>query len=67
MTEQQRIWLGQLSRCMFLPGSWDKRFVRDVSAYPADHELTDKQAAALHKLAYRYRRQRGDLKMRKPT
>lgn len=46
-----------LARCSFYPGSWVKRFVRDVSTYPREKELSEKQAAALAKVAWHYRKQ----------
>lgn len=66
MTEQQQRWIAELSRCTFLPGSYDKRFVRNLAAYSPDRELTPRQANALHQMAYRYRRQRGDPTMPQP-
>ena len=67
MTEQQQTWIAELSRCSFYPGSYDKRFVRDLATYPPDKELTEKQAAFLHKLAWRYRKQRGDKGIQRPA
>jgi hypothetical protein len=55
----------QLSRCKFLPGSWDKRFVRDLAArlHPGETlELTDNQRAQLDRLAHSYRKQLAKLK-----
>jgi hypothetical protein len=51
----------RLARCSFLPGSWDKRFARDLAARAEDPEatITEKQAAALARLTQRYRRQLG--------
>ena len=46
--------LAALARCTFLPGSFDKRFVRDISGVTA---LTEKQRALFHKTFYRYRLQ----------
>lgn len=69
MTDQQKRWLRQLAGCTFLPGSYDKRFVRDLNARLAanpESELTEKQAAFLRKTAYRYRKQRGDPDMTRP-
>jgi len=43
-----------LRGCTFLPGSWDKRFVRHLSALPVEAELTEKQVACLEKMAHRY-------------
>lgn len=67
MTDQQRKWIEELARCSFYPGSYDKRFVRDMESQPADAVLTEKQAAFLHRLAWRYRKQRGDYKMQRPA
>lgn len=66
MTDQQAEWIGQLSRCRFQPGSWDRRFVRDLASFPREQELTEKQAAALARLAWRYRKQRGEPQMARP-
>lgn len=46
-----------LARCTFIPGSWNKRFVYALSALPQDAELSDKQAANVDRLYWRYRRQ----------
>jgi hypothetical protein len=48
-----------LRRCTFMPGSWDKRFVRDLASKPEDAELTEKQQEWVEKMAYKYRRQVG--------
>jgi len=64
MTTEQIEKAKQLSRCRFLPGSFDKRFARDMGSIAEnkpDHELTEKQSAYLDKLAYKYRRQIGCL------
>ena len=45
-------------QCTFIPGSFDKRFVRDIHANP-NATLSDKQHACLERLFYRYRRQTG--------
>lgn len=66
MTDQQQKWVQQLARCSFLPGSYEKRFVRDLEGYAPDKELTEKQAAFLEKIAYRYRVQRGEPGMMRP-
>ena len=66
MTDQQQKWIQELARCIFQPGSWEKRFVRDLATMPPEKELTEKQAAALHRTAYRYRKQRGDPNMARP-
>jgi hypothetical protein len=57
MTAEQRHTLRQLARCTMLPGSWDKRFVRDLIGYSDDQVLSPRQAAMVEKLSHRYRRQ----------
>lgn len=48
-------WLATLN---YLPGSWDKRFARDVAAYvAAGRPLSEKQVANVERLAWKYRRQ----------
>lgn len=47
----------KLNSCTMLPGSWDKRFIRDLAAKPTDFQLTDRQEYHLKRLAYKYRRQ----------
>jgi hypothetical protein len=44
-------------RVTFLPGSWDKRFVRDLSALGPWDVLTPKQIQQIERLAFRYRKQ----------
>lgn len=46
-----------LVRCTFLPGSWDKRFVRALGQHARDTPLSDKQREWLWKLVWKYRRQ----------
>ena len=47
-----------LAGLSYLPGTWDKRFTRDVAAIvAAGRELTEKQAASVERLAWKYRRQ----------
>lgn len=41
----------------FLPGSFDKRFYRDVRSYPDDRALTERQHDYLMKIFHRYRKQ----------
>ena len=54
ITPEHREKLERLSRCSFLPGSWDKRFVRDVLGSEA---ITARQAETIDRLYHRYRRQ----------
>lgn len=53
-TDLERKAIAALGHCTFLPGSFDKRFVRGLQ--PAT-ELTVKQREWLQKLFYKYRRQ----------
>jgi hypothetical protein len=72
MTPEQQRLVKALNGCTMLPGSAEKRFVRSLEGHEA--ELSEKQAAWLERLRYRYRRQLGridpplvaDLPMRKP-
>lgn len=57
MTPRQKAIIRDLSRCTFLPGSFEKRFVRDMATKPDDYELSEKQAAFLDKTHHRYREQ----------
>lgn len=60
MTDLERTQADSLSGCTFLPGSWDKRFVRDMAAIARDRptqSITEKQAAWLDELGHRYRKQ----------
>jgi hypothetical protein len=68
MTEQQQTWIAQLARrCTFYPGSWDKRFVRDMARLGAYDTLSEKQSTCLEKLAWKYRGQRGEPNMVRPA
>ncbi|HUO23691.1 MAG TPA: hypothetical protein VMU59_14335 [Caulobacteraceae bacterium] len=60
MNERQRRQAEALGRCSFLPGSAEKRFCRDMAAraaLAAPPELTERQAAYLERLCWRFRRQ----------
>ena len=49
-----------LEACSFLPGSWDKRFARNMAAksrHAPAGDFTEKQRVHLIRLAHRYRRQ----------
>ena len=47
-----------LGRCNFLPGSWEKRFTRDVAAIAErGGELTPRQQENVERLAWKFRRQ----------
>lgn len=65
MTDEQIAKINDLHQfCRFLPGSFDKRFVRDMSAKPHGYELSEKQAAFLDKTHHRYREQIHDYQER---
>ena len=61
MTDEQRDMARALGQCSFLPGSWDKRFARDMAAMAEDPDaaLTRRQAETLMEVCHRYRRQIG--------
>ncbi len=44
-------------RVTFLPGSFDKRFARDLAGLGEYDLLTPKQQAQVERMAYRYRKQ----------
>jgi hypothetical protein len=60
MTELQINKALALLKCTFLPGSFQKRFAKDMGAMARNNpqaELTEKQAAYLDLLFHQYRRQ----------
>lgn len=64
MTELQKQAIRKLSKCTMMPGTWEKRFCRDMAAKLYNDEqtnvpvtLTAKQDAALVALVHRFRRQ----------
>lgn len=67
MTDEEKKMIRLLDQCSFLPGSADKRFVKDMAACLLVIErygtpmkpLTEKQKANLLRLFHRYRRQHG--------
>lgn len=58
-TDKERELALALGRCRFLPASTEKRFCLDMAskAHLITAELTEKQAAFLALMAWRYRRQ----------
>lgn len=54
LTAEEAQAIQALQRVTYLPGSWDKRFARDVSYLTT---ITEKQAAQVRRLVHRYRRQ----------
>lgn len=62
-TDEHKALMADLLKCTFQVASFDKRFVRNVSSQiNALGKLTEKQAALIYTMHYRYRRQHG-----KPT
>lgn len=59
MTSDERVLVYALSDCSFTPGSFDKRFARDLRARAGEDQpqISEKQAALLRQLIHRYRRQ----------
>lgn len=61
-TDEHLSMMDDLRKCTFQVGSFDKRFVRNVSALiNSKGLLTPKQAALIYTLHYRYRRQHGKI------
>jgi hypothetical protein len=59
-TDAERAMLKDLSGCTFQVASFDKRFVRNVSAQVnATGQVTERQGALIPTMHYRYRRQHG--------
>lgn len=56
LTEREMKAIKALNGCRFLPGSYDKRFVRSMQG---GELISEKQAAFLRLVFYRYRRQLG--------
>jgi hypothetical protein len=60
MSEEQYRKLQTLwKKVTFLPGSWDKRFVRNLSSKAMTDEITEDQAKWIEIVWYRYRKQLG--------
>lgn len=59
MSEKQWTMTMALCRCSMLPGSFQKRFCRDLANNYQSHDrsLSEKQALYLEKLYYSYRKQ----------
>ena len=60
MSEEQIAQAKLLNRCTYLPGSFEKRFARNMAALAEsnpDKELTAKQSEWLEKQFFRYRNQ----------
>lgn len=61
MTRVELELLHHVSGCRLLPGSWDKRFVRQLAslACKGGQKLSAAQREQLGRIHYRYRRQHG--------
>jgi hypothetical protein len=59
MTPDQREMVTLLNSCTFLPGSYDKKFVRDMGHIPDDQALTARQDRFLQTIFHRFRKQIG--------
>lgn len=59
ITDEQQKMTKQLAMCRFLPGSFEKKFARDMAGATT---LTTGQAEYLQKLHHRYRKQIANLK-----
>lgn len=57
MDEARRLKVKYLAQCSFLPGSYEKRFVRDMAKHSAEYELSIKQAHFIDLLYWNYRKQ----------
>ncbi len=60
MTDEQIALALRLERCRFLPGSFDKRFCRNMAnraRYAPESELSPKQEKCLEGMGHRYRLQ----------
>lgn len=56
MTSDELFIITKLSACKFLPGTWAKRFVRDLSNASPEVKLSEKQVEWLYRLVYRMRK-----------
>lgn len=60
MTREEMVLAGELSRSRFVPGSWEKRFARDIATLASERPekaLTPKQGRWLRILHHKFRRQ----------
>ena len=67
MTELEVETIQRLKRCRFLPGSWQKRFVRSLATKPATATLSEAQSDLLWRVARSWSKQLGrDFAIRLP-
>lgn len=62
MTDLEKKVLNRLANATFLPGSFDKRFIRNMAATWTERDLTVKGRDYLLKMLHRYKRQIPDYK-----
>ena len=59
MSDDEYSTIQELSTCKFLPGSWQKRFVRKLAAQPRDYALSTKQREIVWRIAASWGKQLG--------
>jgi hypothetical protein len=57
MTGEQAVLIEELMKCSFIPGTWDKRFVKSLGRKTHMDELSVDQIKWLNILAWKYRKQ----------
>jgi hypothetical protein len=57
MTEEQKRVFNALETCRFMPGTFEKRFVRTLAEHFLDRELSEKQETMLWHIAFSWRKQ----------
>lgn len=57
MTSEQYSKVRALGMCKYLPGSYQKRFIGDMTTKTIEHDLTEKQSIFIEKLYWQYRHQ----------
>lgn len=62
MTSEQYSKVRALGMCTYLPGSYQKRFIGDMTTKTIEYELTEKQSVFIEKLYWQYRRQINNLR-----
>jgi hypothetical protein len=56
-TTEQREQVSRLARCTILPGSWEKKFVKDMLAKPDGYLISPGQVKVIDALWHKYRAQ----------
>jgi hypothetical protein len=55
MTQGQYKLIQLLAECPMLSGSWDRKFILNLSKKPIEYNLSDRQKDNIKRLAYKYR------------